>query len=701
MEKYPESPTVIPDKFTKPSSSYQIRTTLAILGIFLFFTLYFAMVTLLGFLVERAIFYEVYEYNRWSIILKIGAILGASMLFVFTLKFIFKIKSVSIKNRVELSKSEYPQVWDFVLKICKETGAPKPRKIYADPDVNAYVAFSRPWLSLFLPVPKDLTIGLGLVECLNLSEIKAVISHEFGHFAQRSMKVGSYIMTSNTIIHDMIYNRDKWDELLVQWRSVDIRLSAAAWAITPIIWLIRQILALFYQLLNIMYSSLSREMEFNADKYAVKTTGSDAICSSLWRLDHGTLNWNQTLELTYLASKKDLHSKNIYKVFKNVMDLERAEQTKKMNELEENELGGKQYFSTSELSKAGMYASHPPNESREKNAKSPYIPCEENQTSAWSIFEDPTVLQEKLTTVIFSQYLNKNPEKFCSTEEFMSFIELENSHKNLHKSLDNTFDNRFLEIPKNEDLTRTELLYPEAVKNIQTLKDSLKELTIPVKQLEERIETIHAIHQGTTKLKSIKIEQKEYKKKELSKAFEITVKELEELRNTSFSQWDRLFCESYYVISKRIGRDKELLALYQQHRNLVRFFRFLTTSYNNINQKLVSLQESEVSQSEVNTFGESVNVYLDKINERMIKLNTYGWIPLPNLGSSEEYLNFVNEGGEFTKGKGPMFENGEFGRIFQELQAAQNHCQRVDLLSIGAILSLHNEIESSTNKSGN
>jgi Zn-dependent protease with chaperone function len=219
------------------------------------------------------------KVNKWTILMKLGAIAGSVMLFAFTLKFIFKLKNHKPTNRIKLEKNEHKDLWGFVYQICKETGAPKPKSIYVDPDVNAYVSYTNMWLSLFLPVKKELTIGLGLVSCLNLSEFKAVVSHEFGHFAQSSMKIGSYIMSANTIIYDMIFSRDKWDNILDQWRASDIRLSAAAWVITPIIWIIRQTLSLFYQFLNIMYSSLSREMEFNADKVAVSTTGSEAIIS--------------------------------------------------------------------------------------------------------------------------------------------------------------------------------------------------------------------------------------------------------------------------------------------------------------------------------------------------------------------------------------------------------------------------------------
>lgn len=248
MELYPASPSSIEVNYTKLPSSYYMKAILAILAIILFFVLYFAMVVLLGYVVKWSIFYQIENINKLTILGKIGAIGGSIMLFFFTLKFIFKIKNHQPENRIKLDKNQNPRLWSFVDKICEETGAPKPRHIYVDPDVNAYVSYSNSWLSLIWPVKKDLTIGLGLVSCLNLSEFKAIVSHEFGHFAQRSMTIGSYIMSANIIIQDMIFGRDKWDDALDNWRSMDFRISFAAWIITPVIWVIRQILNLLFWL---------------------------------------------------------------------------------------------------------------------------------------------------------------------------------------------------------------------------------------------------------------------------------------------------------------------------------------------------------------------------------------------------------------------------------------------------------------------
>ena len=62
-------------------------------------------------------------------------------------------------------------------------------------------------LSLFIPPRKDLLIGLGLVNVVDLVEFKAVLAHEFGHFAQRSTALGRYLYVANQVMRDVIYGR--------------------------------------------------------------------------------------------------------------------------------------------------------------------------------------------------------------------------------------------------------------------------------------------------------------------------------------------------------------------------------------------------------------------------------------------------------------------------------------------------------------
>jgi Zn-dependent protease with chaperone function len=692
---YPKSPEEVKSTLTRLSFAYNIKAIGAILSVILFFAFYVALVIACAYLIYWALIYEIYTVNKWTILLKIGAIAGSVMLFIFTLKFIFKLKNHPIHNRIKLDKKEHAEIWEFVYQICKETGAPKPKNIYVDPDVNAYVAYSNMWLSLLFPVRKELTIGLGLVSCLNLSEFKAVISHEFGHFSQRSMTIGSYIITANSIIHDMIFSRDKWDDILQKWQGLDLRLSFAAYALLPMIWVIRQLLNLFYQLLNVLYSSLSREMEFNADKVAVKTSGSEAIVSGLWKLDYGVDAWNTTLNSAYLASQKQMFIKNLYWHNMNRISELSASIKSKLAQLPADDRGGRLFFSSSENSKVSMYASHPANDQREANAKTPYIACEEDERSAWVLFPKAQMIQEELSELIYKLYWDKKPEAFADETQFEAFIKEEQKGESLQEEYQNTFVNRFVTIPTEAVLKDSD----ENVKDEASLKQELKELMAPVKSLDGHIETLQAIAQGTTKIKEVKYGGVVYKKKNLDRGYQRMMNDREKMLNEEFKDWDRDFFCLHYSIARSQNTVSELMKLYRQHQLIVDFYRKVVNTRAGIFNQLQHLQESEeVSQSQVFKFGADIRQWMGDLNKELGTFNKATFVPLTNIANVDELKLAIIDGGAFTVDEGNIFENGGFDKVAMQLENAPMHCQRIDQKSIGAILQFHQEMKSKVEK---
>ena len=82
-----------------------------------------------------------------------------------------------------LEEGEAPALNLFVRKICEAVGAPQPKEIEIDCQVNAAASFRRGWLSLFGQDLK-LIVGLPLVAGMSLRSFGGVLAHEFGHFAQ-------------------------------------------------------------------------------------------------------------------------------------------------------------------------------------------------------------------------------------------------------------------------------------------------------------------------------------------------------------------------------------------------------------------------------------------------------------------------------------------------------------------------------------
>lgn len=692
---YPASPILPSKKLTSLTSSYLLRATLAVLGIVLFFILYSVLVVGLAYLLYYAIIYDMGRIHKWTILMKVGAIAGAGMLFLFTLKFIFKLKNHKPENRIKLKKEEHPNLWGFIDRICAETGAPKPKNIYVDPDVNAYVRYTNTWLSLFLPIPKELTIGLGLVDCLNLNEFKAVTAHEFGHFAQKSMKIGSYINSANTIIHDMIFDRDRWDNLLDQWRGADIRLSAAAWLITPIIWIIRQLLNLFYQFLNIMYSSLSREMEFNADKVAVSTSGSDAIVSALWKLDDGSATWNNTVNNAYLASQKSMVVGNLYEHCSNAMKTKVIPKLKKEFEgLPEDPRGGKHYFANIEETVVGMYASHPPNSLREENAKSPYIHCPTDDRSPWILFGDAPAIQLEMTTLVYDQYLKVSVAPNTNFNAFEDFIKAETSGTELLEEYHNTFQNRYLSIPDITNIPKIKELGIKDPLHFDNLKDELEGLMKPVKVLDDLIQRIEKMAQGSSKEKSITYKGIDYSKKNVQEVYTAVFNDREEMFIKDFKDWDMDFCYSYLNIGLQEDAYDQLYKHYRQHDTINRVYREFLNKKSVIYDAVNKLQaKTDTTERDVMSLSSSIKKIASDTELMLQEFDTIDFVELPNIENISELKKAIIASGSLKNTPGNIFENGRFDEIIHIYERTISHLHRVDQKSIAALLQKQKTIE--------
>ena len=107
--------------------------------------------------------------------------------------------------------------------------------------VNAAVFYDLSFRNLLFPTRKNLEIGLGLVEGLTLDELKAVIAHEFGHFAQRTMAVGRWVYVSHQIAGHVIVHRGWIDNLLRGLSYTDIRIAWIGWILRLLVWSIRAV----------------------------------------------------------------------------------------------------------------------------------------------------------------------------------------------------------------------------------------------------------------------------------------------------------------------------------------------------------------------------------------------------------------------------------------------------------------------------
>lgn len=211
------------------------------------------------------------------------AVTGLTTIF-FMIKPLFAPRPKHAKP-YSLSKEEEPVMFGFVAHLCKVVGAPMPKRIDVDLQVNAFAAFRRGWISFF---GRDLVlcIGLPLVSGLNLRQLTGVLAHEFGHFAQGAgMRLTYVIRQVNGWFARVVYERDEWDMKLEALSESEVGVVVViSWLTRLATWLSRRILWVLMWLGNAVSCFAMREMEYDADAYETRVSGSETFRSTALQL---------------------------------------------------------------------------------------------------------------------------------------------------------------------------------------------------------------------------------------------------------------------------------------------------------------------------------------------------------------------------------------------------------------------------------
>ncbi len=152
---------------------------------------------------------------------------------------------------------------ELVDDLCKKADAPKIHNIVLTDELNA-AALQTGGLASWIGVKRTLFLGVPLMHLLSLEEIKAVVSHEIGHFSR-----------SHGFLAHWIYRiRYKWDDQL-RYSSSGDRLDG------------------FFNMIGRTYVprflkasfSISRACEFEADETSAALVSPDALISALMKIE--------------------------------------------------------------------------------------------------------------------------------------------------------------------------------------------------------------------------------------------------------------------------------------------------------------------------------------------------------------------------------------------------------------------------------
>ena len=221
--------------------------------------------------------------GRAALLMYVTPLVVGGVMVLFMIKPLF-VGRPRAARPYRLSREKHPFFFTFVERLCRAVGAPVPREIHLDCDVNASAA---PRGGLFSLLTKNLvlTVGTPLVVGLSVSEFAGVIAHEFGHFAQRAGMVFGYLIRRvNAWFARVVYERDSWDEWLESTVRDGGRLGLVLLVAQLFVWLTRRILWVLMMFGHGLSCFMSRQMEYDADRYEMNMSGSAGFERTMGRM---------------------------------------------------------------------------------------------------------------------------------------------------------------------------------------------------------------------------------------------------------------------------------------------------------------------------------------------------------------------------------------------------------------------------------
>jgi Zn-dependent protease with chaperone function len=714
---YPPGPRDVPDDLTEPPPAYKRQIALVLVPLTLFFLLYF------GILAGCVLF------GVWTIVsiglagMQQGHFFGLAcleislspfvlLLFVYMLKSLFRRSGKEKTDHVEIFEDEHPRLFDFIYRTCDDTGAPYPKHVYVNFEVNA-MAFSdgnRFW-HLFIPTEKNLLLGLGLVNAINLTEFKALLAHEFGHFSQKSTKLGGYVYTAFGIINQIVEGRDIFDYYVDFLRRGGNPIGlAAGWSLFAMLWCMRGILIGLRYAIFFFHQGLSRQMEFNADLVAVSVTGSDApvhlLCRSVFA--------DRCLQ----QSVRDLHTAQDHRLFTSDMFyhqshagnfIRRRDRKPHLGEppaLPAQRAETTRVFEPDDNEQADMWASHPPNHERERNAKEYYIRSDFDERSPWLLFDNVEQLREDVTYKFYRVHFGTRRDmRQSGVAEVQAFIDDEHAETTYDPKYQGLYDYRNLELKNVADLAQEVRQTPWSITQLSQSAASLYNVEVKHraqlhnKRLEEH-GLLFAVSKGWHRPKNDELEfrGKLYNLEHTKRLLKKVERELDDDREW-LQTLDRAVYLTHYQMALHVAEESasELLKRYQFHLALQVIWRELKEQERPVNAAVAFLETLQSSRLDSALFQDVLTIFREAHNtlhDVLLESENLNIPKLKNLPVGERLREFLLEQ-RLAEGLSEYdwrVTSKWINKLLTQLHEVLKKLDRIHFKSLGGILALQEQV---------
>lgn len=173
-----------------------------------------------------------------------------------------------------LAPSNHPKLFAEIENIATALNEPLPQEVYLIPQVNAFVADRGGTMGF--GSRRVMAIGLPLLAIMTVSELRAVLAHEFAHYYGGDTRLGPWVYRTRMAMVRTIQNMASIGELM--------RVAIAAILYRIVMWLLQGYWKLFFWATQLV----SRRQEYRADELACHLAGSQSLVTSLSKLKGAT-----------------------------------------------------------------------------------------------------------------------------------------------------------------------------------------------------------------------------------------------------------------------------------------------------------------------------------------------------------------------------------------------------------------------------
>ncbi|KAB2810069.1 M48 family metallopeptidase [Phaeocystidibacter luteus] len=362
----------------------------------------------------------------------IGLVVGVSVISVGLIVLgvlvgaFFRKKEEDKSIKEEITEHTQPELFKLIYEVAEAVGTDKPNKVYLTPAVNAAVMFNSSFWSMFVPTKRNLIIGLPLLRAVTVDELKGILAHEFGHFSQNSMRVGSYVYNLNMIVVGVLQPNERFKNAVSSWASFSIVSSLFSMFAIWIVGLTQKTQIALYDLMNKRNYALSREMEFQADTIGAKLVGAKPMIRPLVRLSMA----DSALQMCFGHHQKFFHKtkelpRNVFDVQFGVMRLlAEYNNVEIVGDLPQPSLAASNVFNGTKLKFGEQWATHPDLSSRVENIEKTAADIEDLESPiARVILRDPEELEVRFTKRVFEDVYKTEKVDEVETEKYLDGIQ--------------------------------------------------------------------------------------------------------------------------------------------------------------------------------------------------------------------------------------------------------------------------------------